>query len=174
MKTHALVHTLLAFGAMSCGRSTTSNGASEPPATRDSSDLVVSTTGNVPTAAPEGHDAVWGLKPGVPRSDTRLEEPIMTTPITDAARVLAGLRPRIRKCHQQALETEPKMSGKLTIMVKVAPNGDVASAEAVSSTGVSPAVVQCSTDALKRPQFTAPGGNGSTMTVPVVFAIQAE
>ena len=95
-----------------------------------------------------------------------------TVPVSDADRVIAGLRPRFRACYQQGLNTDPSMSGKVTITAKVGPNGEVSSADVSSNNGLSAGVAQCIARAVRNAQFSAPGGSGSTLSIPVTFVQQ--
>jgi TonB family protein len=95
-----------------------------------------------------------------------------TVPISDADRVVAGLRNRFRKCYQDGLNSDPNMSGKVLISAKVAPNGEVQSANIASNSGLSPAVASCIARVVKNAQFSAPGGGGSTLNIPVTFVQQ--
>ncbi len=97
-----------------------------------------------------------------------------SVPVSDADRVIAGLRGRFRNCYQQGLNTDPSMAGKVLISTKVAPNGEVSSADIVQNTGLSPSVAQCIANVIKRAQFSAPGGSGSTIQVPVTFVQQGK
>jgi hypothetical protein len=95
-----------------------------------------------------------------------------TVPVSDADRVIAGLRPRFRACYQQGLNSDPSMSGKVVITAKVGPNGEVSSADVSSNTGLSAGVAQCIARAVRNAQFSAPGGSGSTLSIPVTFVQQ--
>jgi hypothetical protein len=64
------------------------------------------------------------------------------------------------------------MAGSVTMSVKIAPNGEVNSADAAANTGLSDGVVRCIQRALKNAQFDAPGSSGSTLQVPVKFVQQ--
>jgi hypothetical protein len=86
-----------------------------------------------------------------------------------AARVIATLRPGFRACYNQGLQSDPGMSGKVTISVKILPNGEVASAEATKNTGVSAGVIQCAVRRVRNAQFDSPGSKGSTIQIPVIF-----
>ncbi len=96
----------------------------------------------------------------------------MTVPVSDADRVIAGLRPRFRACYQQGLAQDPSMQGKVTIAVSVGPNGEVSSAEPSSNAGLSAGVAACIARAIRNAQFSAPGGSGSKLSVPVTFVQQ--
>ncbi|MDB4945250.1 MAG: putative abductin-like protein [Labilithrix sp.] len=97
-----------------------------------------------------------------------------TVPISDADRVVAGLRARFRTCYQTGLNSDPTMSGKVIISAKVGPNGEVSSADVAQNTGLSPGVAQCIAGVVKRATFSAPGGGGSTLQIPVTFVQQGK
>ena len=97
-----------------------------------------------------------------------------TVPISDADRVVAGLRARFRNCYQAGLANDPTMSGKVVVSAKVGPNGEVSSADIAQNTGLSPSVAQCIAGVVKRATFSAPGGGGSTLQIPVTFVQQGK
>lgn len=108
-------------------------------------------------------------KPTGPKGDVQLGGTSATVPIANGDRVVAGLRPRFRQCYQQGLNVDPMMSGKIVLRARVAPNGEVSSADVMSNTGMSPVVAACVARVLKQPQFEPPGGGGSTLNVPITF-----
>jgi len=151
----------------------TSVGPSGPLATRStgpvgpgrSSDL--STLGN--TRAEPGHDKAGPMRETQgPVLDTRVGTAGLTVPVSDADRVVASLRPRFRRCYEQGLANEPGMSGRAALTAKIGPNGEVTAVE-VSVTGLSSAVGACLARTLRSAQFAAPGGTGSTLSVPVTL-----
>jgi hypothetical protein len=97
-----------------------------------------------------------------------------TVPISDADRVVAGLRGRFRNCYQTGLNSDPSMSGKVVISARVGPNGEVSSADVAQNTGLSPGVAACIAGVVKRATFSAPGGGGSTLQIPVTFVQQGK
>jgi hypothetical protein len=107
-----------------------------------------------------------------PKADAQIGGTSASVPVSDADRVIAGLRPRFKQCYQVGLNSDPNMSGKVTITAKVGPNGEVSSADISSNTGLSPGVASCIAGVIKRAQFNAPGGSGSTLNVPVTFVQQ--
>lgn len=109
-----------------------------------------------------------------PKGDAQLGGSTATVPISDADRVIAGLRPRFRQCYQTGLNSDPSMSGKVTITAKVGPNGEVSSADVSSNSGLSQQVASCIAGVVKRAQFNAPGGGGSTLNIPVTFVQQGK
>lgn len=97
-----------------------------------------------------------------------------TVPISDADRVVAGLKGRFRSCYQTGLNSDPGMSGKVIISAKVGPNGEVTSADVAQNTGLSAGVASCIAGVVKRATFSAPGGGGSTLSIPVTFVQQGK
>jgi hypothetical protein len=92
-------------------------------------------------------------------------------PIADADRVVAGLRPRFRACYQRGLDVDPMMAGKLTIEVRLVPEGEVEAASPTTNTGIAPAVASCAALAVQRVTFSAPGKR-ATLRFALTFAMQ--
>ena len=124
-----------------------------------------------------------GSGPGTAGTETKVAGPTgvaqvggttATVPISDADRVIAGLRARFRSCYQTGLNSDPSMSGKVLISAHVGPNGEVTSADVASNSGLSPGVASCIAGVVKRATFSAPGGGGSTLQIPVTFVQQGK
>jgi hypothetical protein len=109
-----------------------------------------------------------------PKGDAQVGGSTATVPVSDADRVIAGLRPRFRQCYQTGLNSDPSMSGKVVVTAKVGPNGEVSSADVTSNTGLSQSVASCIASAVRRAQFNPPGGSGSTLNIPVTFVQQGK
>ena len=107
-----------------------------------------------------------------PKGDAVINGTTATVPISDADRIIAGLRPRFRSCYQTGLNQDPSMSGKVVITAKVGPNGEVSSANVSSNTGLSDSVASCIARVVRGATFAAPGGGGSSLNVPVTFVQQ--
>ncbi len=107
-----------------------------------------------------------------PKGDASIGATSASVPVANAERVIAGLRPKFRLCYNQGLSQDPGMSGSVTMVVKIAPNGEVNSADAASNSGLSDSVVKCIARALKNAQFDAPGSSGSVLQVPAKFVKQ--
>jgi hypothetical protein len=122
----------------------------------------------------EGGQAGTERKVEGPKGDAQISGSSATVPVSDADRVIAGLRPRFRACYQTGLNSDPSMSGKVVITAKVAPNGEVSDASVSSNSGLSAAVASCIANHVKRAQFSAPGGGGSTLSIPVTFVQQGK
>ncbi|MBV8956853.1 MAG: AgmX/PglI C-terminal domain-containing protein, partial [Solirubrobacterales bacterium] len=77
------------------------------------------------------------------------------------------IRPAATKCYEQRAASDPN-EGRLFLLLKIAPSGDVATATVTSNTGLSEDVARCIVDAAGRAHF-APGASGSQMSVPFHF-----
>jgi len=97
-----------------------------------------------------------------------------TVPVSDADRVVASLRGRFRSCYQTGLNSDPSMSGKVIVRANVGPNGEVLDVEVVQNTGLSQSVASCIAGVVRRATFSAPGGSGSSVSIPVTFVQQGK
>jgi MYXO-CTERM domain-containing protein len=88
--------------------------------------------------------------------------------------VTASLRPSLRLCYRRGLASDPKMAGNLSISARIGPNGEVKSAEATKSAGVSASVIQCVLSRVRNAQFDSPGPKGSTLRIPVSFVTKTK
>ena len=109
-----------------------------------------------------------------PTGDAQIGTTTASVPVSDAERVVAGLRPKFRACYNKGLASDPGMAGGVTIVTKVAPNGEVSAADASNVSGLSSDVVSCIQRAVRNAQFSAPGGSGSTINIPVKFVQQGK
>jgi hypothetical protein len=109
-----------------------------------------------------------------PTGDAQVGATTATVAVANADRVVAGLRPGFRACYNQGLNSDPGMSGRVMISAKIAPNGEVSSADGAQNTGLSAGVVQCLLRKVRNAQFDAPGPNGSTIQIPVTFVQQGK
>jgi TonB family protein len=93
--------------------------------------------------------------------------------VSDADRVIAGLRGRFRQCYQTGLNQDPSMAGKVVVSARVGPNGEVQSANVASNSGLSPGVASCIAGVVQRAQFSPPTSGAATINIPVTFVQQA-
>jgi hypothetical protein len=108
-----------------------------------------------------------------PKGDASIGATSASVPVSNLERVVATLRPKFRNCYQtQGLNVDPSMSGAVTMVVKIAPNGEVNSADPTANSGLSDPVVKCIARVLRNAQFDAPGSSGSTVQIPVKFVKQ--
>lgn len=124
------------------------------------------------TGTGAGASAGTGQVVAGPKGDASIGATSASVPVANAERVIAGLRPKFRLCYNQGLSQDPGMSGSVTMMVKIAPNGEVNSADASSNSGLSDSVVKCIARALRNAQFDPPGSSGSVLSVPAKFVKQ--
>jgi hypothetical protein len=97
----------------------------------------------------------------------------MSVPVSNAEAVIrTQIQPGAKRCYQKGLETDPSQAGKLVILIKVAPSGEVDSVSAASNSGLSAQVAGCIQAVARRAKFDAPGANGSTISVPFSFLKQ--
>lgn len=97
---------------------------------------------------------------------------VASVPIQDADRVIAGLRARFRSCYQQGLNGDPRMAGRVVVIARIAPNGAVSSSVPQVNDGLSSSVAECMATVVRGAQFSPPGGNGSTLQIPITFLQQ--
>jgi hypothetical protein len=96
-----------------------------------------------------------------------------SVPVSNAEAVIrTQIQPGAKRCYQRGLETDPSQSGKLVILIKVAPSGEVDSVTAASNSGLSAQVASCIQSVARRAKFDAPGATGSTIQVPFNFLRQ--
>lgn len=107
-----------------------------------------------------------------PTGDAQIGGTSASVPVSGADRVVAGLRPKFKRCYEAGLAQDPGMSGKVVISAKIGPNGEVSGADVASNSGLSPSVAACIAGHVKRATFDAPGGTGSTLNIPVTFVQQ--
>lgn len=92
--------------------------------------------------------------------------------ITNAARVIAAMRPAFRACFQKGLDQNPDAQGSIRLAIKVGPGGEVSGVTATPSGNLPPSVVDCVSTRAKRAQFDPPEGGASVVNVPVTFVKQ--
>ena len=122
-------------------------GASGPPTT-DKKAKAVSPSEPARAAAPAPR--------GVPRN--RLRE------------VLRRAMPRVRRCYERELTSNPKLAGEVVVQIKIATDGTVDEASFQKSTLESRVVKGCILRLLRRLRFPRPLGGPAQIAVPLVFA----
>ncbi len=109
----------------------------------------------------------------IPVGDVQTGGSSMSVPINNAEAVIrTQIQPGAKRCYQKGLETDPSQAGRLVILIKVAPSGEVDSANVASNNGLSAQVASCITAVTRRAKFDPPGANGSTISVPFSFLKQ--
>jgi TonB family protein len=86
--------------------------------------------------------------------------------------IRSQIHPGAKRCYQKGLETDPTQSGRLVILIKVAPSGEVDSVSVSSNSGLAAGVASCIQSVARRAKFDAPGASGSQISVPFNFVKQ--
>jgi hypothetical protein len=109
----------------------------------------------------------------VPIGDVQYGGSSMSVPVSNAEAVIRSqIHPGAKRCYQKGLESDPTQAGKVVILIKVGPSGEVDSANVASNSGLSAGVAGCIASVARRAKFDAPGANGSTISVPFNFVKQ--
>jgi hypothetical protein len=92
--------------------------------------------------------------------------------VSNAARVVAGMRAGFRNCYQRGLAENPDSAGGIRLTIRVGAGGEVAGVSP-SATGNLPAsVVSCVVARAQAAQFDPPEGGSAVIAVPVTFVKQ--
>jgi Vault protein inter-alpha-trypsin domain/von Willebrand factor type A domain len=95
--------------------------------------------------------------------------------VSNAARVVAGMRAGFRACFQRGLALDPTAQGSLRLVIQVGQGGEVTSVTPSSVNGNLPAAaVACAVARARAAQFDAPQGGSATIALPVTFVIQSD
>jgi hypothetical protein len=109
----------------------------------------------------------------VPVGEVQYGGSSMSVPVSNAEAVIRSqIHPGAKRCYQKGLESDPTQSGRIVILIKVSPSGEVDSASVASNSGLSAGVAACITGTARRAKFDAPGASGSTISVPFNFVKQ--
>ena len=107
--------------------------------------------------------------PSGPSGRVELGETTASVPLPNAPSVVAGLRAGFRACYNAGLNQDPTLSGRVTIIAKVLPTGEVDTAAPAGNSGLSDPVVKCLIRKMRNAQFDPPGPEGSTVQVPLTL-----
>ncbi len=92
--------------------------------------------------------------------------------VSNASRVVARMRAGFRACYNRGLNENPDISGRINLVLRIGPGGEVTSVSA-SKTGNLPAsVVACVKARAQSGRFSPPEGGASAVSVPVNFVAQ--
>lgn len=92
--------------------------------------------------------------------------------VTNAARVVAGMRAGFRNCYNRALASNPDVEGRIALSLHIGPGGEVQNVNAVPSGNLPDAVVSCVKARAMAGQFDPPQGGAAVIQVPVTFVKQ--
>lgn len=106
-----------------------------------------------------------GPPPGPIGDITTPVAPPISVPVSNAERVIAGLRPGFRRCYNAGLSTDPNIAGTLKVdSVTFGKDGKVTDMKVQST--LPPAVVNCIKGVIRQTELTPPGG-AATIVVPI-------
>jgi hypothetical protein len=89
--------------------------------------------------------------------------------VSNAARVLAGLRPSLRSCYERETSSG---TGSIRFTLAVGPSGEVMSVSPMVGGSLSSQLTACASSRLKATKFAAPEGGSATIQFPATFAIE--
>jgi hypothetical protein len=92
--------------------------------------------------------------------------------ISNASRVVAGMRAGFRACYQRGLDENPDAQGRIQLTIRVGPGGEVSGVTAVPSGNLPASVVACVRSRASTAQFDPPEGGAAAINVPVSFVKQ--
>jgi hypothetical protein len=91
--------------------------------------------------------------------------------VSNAARVVAGMRAGFRRCYNMELNNNPDAAGTIRLTIRVGPGGEVQGVSAASSGNLGSAV-SCVQARAAAAQFAPPDGGAAVINVPVTFVKQ--
>ena len=92
--------------------------------------------------------------------------------VSDAPRVVDGMRAAFRNCYQRGIDQNPDVHGTVNIVAKIRSDGDVASATARGGESLGPTVVECVLNRVRVATFDPPEGDAATVRIPVTFSVR--
>jgi hypothetical protein len=99
----------------------------------------------------------------------------VNAPPPHAEAVLRGqINPAARSCYESDPDSKARRPGRLVILIKLTPGGEVDSVSVSSNIGLSPSVASCVGSAARAAIFAAPGANGATVRAAFTFPGQGD
>jgi hypothetical protein len=92
--------------------------------------------------------------------------------VSNAARVVAGMRAGFRACYNRGLQENPDAQGNIRLTIRVGPGGEVQGVTAAPSGNLPASVVACVQSRASAAQFAPPEGGSAVVVVPVTFVKQ--
>jgi hypothetical protein len=100
--------------------------------------------------------------------------PVGVPPAHPEAVIRGQVNPAAKNCYDSDPDSKSKRSGRLVILLKVAPSGEVDSVSVANDTGLSPSVTSCITTAARAVRFAPPGAHGTTVRAAFAFPGQEQ
>jgi hypothetical protein len=105
--------------------------------------------------------------------DVHEDPPIVGGTVLNAEAVIrTQIHPGARRCYQTGLNSNSQQSGKLMVLLRIGPSGEVQSVTIQSNTGLSQQVAACVASVAHNAKFDPPGPNGASILVPFGFFAQ--
>jgi hypothetical protein len=92
--------------------------------------------------------------------------------VSNAARVVAGMRAGFRACYQRGLAENPDAAGSIRLTIRVGAGGEVAGVSPAPSGSLPASVISCVVARAQSAQFDPPEGGSAVIAVPVTFVKQ--
>jgi len=92
--------------------------------------------------------------------------------VSNAARVVAGMRAGFRNCYQRGLAENPDAAGSIRLTIRVGAGGEVAGVSPAPSGSLPASVISCVVARAQAAQFDPPEGGSAVIAVPVTFVKQ--
>ncbi len=87
--------------------------------------------------------------------------------VSDAPRVVAGMRPGFRSCYNKGLLDHPDAQGSIRLTIRVGPGGEVQGVGAAASGSLPSSIVSCVRSRASAGQFSPPKGGSAVVIAPV-------
>lgn len=127
----------------------------------DATGTTSTTAGSAIRIAPDGDIQKSGASP--------------SGPAPRAESVIRGqINPAARSCYENDPDSKSKRPGRLVILIKLTPTGEVDSVTVGSNTGLTPAVATCITIVAGAARFGPPGPNGATVRAAFAFGQEGQ
>jgi hypothetical protein len=123
------------------------------------------------TGQPGGADGAGGVQVAMPKGNATLGGvTVRGGPVSNAARVIAGMRAGFRNCYQRGLALDPTAQGSLRLVINVTASGAVTSVAPSTLSGSLPApVVACVVARARAAQFAPPESGSPVVSMTVTF-----
>jgi hypothetical protein len=118
----------------------------------------------------EGTGGVQKIK--APHGTASVGGAAVTGTVSDASRVVAGMRAGFRACYNRGLQQNPDAQGSIRLTIRVGPGGEVQGVSAAPSGNLPGSVVSCVRSRASAAQFSPPQGGSAVVVVPVSFVHQ--
>jgi hypothetical protein len=95
-------------------------------------------------------------------------------PLHPEAVIRGQINPAARGCYASDPDSKSRRPGRLVILIKLTPAGEIESVSVPINIGVSPSVAACITTAAHAASFAPPGASGATIPASFTFPGQAD